>query len=64
MNVPNQDIIAMLNGDANTWNVWRTNNPGVRLNFRDADLRKADLTGKNLSEADFQGASVVPSSAD
>jgi hypothetical protein len=51
MNVPNQDTIAMLNGDANTWNVWRTNNPEVRLNFRDTDLRRADLTGKNLSKA-------------
>jgi hypothetical protein len=58
MNVPYKEIIAILNGETNTWNAWRTDNPGVWVDFRNADLRNTDLTGKNLGEADFQGASL------
>ncbi len=44
-----QKQIARLRESVAAWTRWRENNLGVHLDFREANLRGADLSGANLS---------------
>lgn len=43
--------LAILKQGVNTWNEWRSQNPGVRPDFRKADLFEEDFRGANLGGA-------------
>ncbi|MGZ5382159.1 MAG: pentapeptide repeat-containing protein, partial [Thermoanaerobaculia bacterium] len=40
------------------WNEWRAERPSLTPDFTDARLHAVDLSGKNLSGADFSRAKV------
>lgn len=60
----NPDHLAMLNQSIAVWNKWRTANPSIKVDLRDADdlidanLIEADLSGADLSGADLRGSKL------
>lgn len=52
----NQEYMAQLFYGLEHWNQWRKQNPGLRPDFRGANLANMDLRGANLSEADLSAA--------
>ena len=44
---------TILKKGVDAWNAWRRENPDIR-----PDLREADLRGANLGEADLRGADL------
>jgi len=56
--VVNQEHLDNLKKGVEHWNLWRTNNPDIKPNLREANLIRADLNGANLREADLQDANL------
>jgi uncharacterized protein YjbI with pentapeptide repeats len=52
----NDEHVAILKQGVTAWNAWRDENPDVRPDLREADLREADLREANLSRADLAEA--------
>jgi uncharacterized protein YjbI with pentapeptide repeats len=44
----NEEHLAILNQGVKTWNRWREENPKIRPDLSNADLREADLSGAKL----------------
>jgi uncharacterized protein YjbI with pentapeptide repeats len=42
--------------DPGAWNAWRTANPSIRPDLKEADLGRVDLSGADLSYAELSGA--------
>ncbi|MGI9286810.1 MAG: hypothetical protein ACR2P1_15590, partial [Pseudomonadales bacterium] len=40
--------LDLLKKDVQAWNAWRQDNPAIRPELRNADLRRLDLGGANL----------------
>ena len=53
--------VHIVMGGADSIEDWRTENPGVRLDLRGADLRRGKLESANLSFADCRGADMSKS---
>src|SRR5262244_492414 len=47
----NNEHVAILKQGVKAWNAWRRENPDIRPDLSNADLRGADLSGANLREA-------------
>ncbi len=54
----NEDHLAILKKGVEEWNEWRKRNPGVPIDLRGADLRRANLRGVDFSKAKLQGADL------
>ena len=54
----NDEHVALLKQGVATWNAWRDENPNVRPDLCDADLRKANLPGVDLIWAGLSGANL------
>jgi uncharacterized protein YjbI with pentapeptide repeats len=60
----NDEHVAMLKKGVEAWNAWRDENPDIRPDLVQADLRNrylrgANLRGANLHEADLTGADLI-----
>ena len=44
----NQEYIDILKKGADVWNKWRDEHPNIQINFIDANLEDAILTGINF----------------
>ena len=44
--------------DVEVWNLWREDNPDVKIDLSDADLSGANLSGSNLRRANLSGANL------
>ena len=49
----NDEHVAMLKNEVNAWNTWRREKPDVYLDLSGANLINADLSGLNLSGANW-----------
>jgi uncharacterized protein YjbI with pentapeptide repeats len=54
--VANEEHVAKLKRGVDAWNAWRKENPNIRPDLRDANLRGADLHMANLNDANLRGA--------
>jgi Pentapeptide repeats (8 copies) len=54
----NDEHVAMLKKGVDAWNAWRSENPDIRPDLSNADLREANLRGADLSEANLSEASL------
>jgi hypothetical protein len=54
----NQEHLDLLRRGVEVWNAWRTGNPSIRPDLREADFRGANLGEAYLDEADFRGATI------
>jgi hypothetical protein len=50
--------LALIREGVKAWNGWRTENPTLRPDLRQARLIGADLRGANLQQADLRGAAL------
>ncbi len=55
----NPKHLKILREGMRAWNEWRAENPEVRVDLADADLRDTDLRGANLTDADLRGANFT-----
>jgi uncharacterized protein YjbI with pentapeptide repeats len=60
----NEEHVAQLNKGADSWAVWRKENPNIRPDLSEADLQnwdlcEADLSGANLCETYLAGAFLI-----
>ncbi len=53
-----QEHLSILMQGEETWNRWRKENEGVRVDLRKADLKQANLNGADLTEAHLTGADL------
>jgi hypothetical protein len=53
--------LALLKQGVKDWNLWKEQNPRIRPNLKEADLRDVDLSGVNLSGADLMLANLTRS---
>jgi uncharacterized protein YjbI with pentapeptide repeats len=53
-----QQLEILLEG-VDEWNLWRTENPELRINLIGADLSDTNLVGANLTEADLTEARLI-----
>jgi serine/threonine protein kinase len=54
-----QEHIDILIRGVETWNRWRSENPGIAPSLSGVDLRRKNLSGADLREADLSGARLV-----
>jgi hypothetical protein len=54
----NEEYLAILRQGVEVWNRWREENPDIRVNLSEADLRGADLSRARLNRANFFGANL------
>lgn len=54
----NEEHLAILNQDVETWNQWRDENPEIRPDLSGARLKDAILHSANLRQADIRNASL------
>ena len=52
----NDELLATLKQDTDTWNAWRQAHPRIRPDLRGTYLRYANLTGADLAGTDLTGA--------
>lgn len=52
----NQEHVDILKQGVEVWNQWKENQNYIQPNLREADFRKFELRGVNLSTADLRGA--------
>src|SRR6516162_1530989 len=52
----NNEHVAILKQGVKAWNAWRRENPDIRPDLSNADLRGADLSGANLARANLREA--------
>jgi hypothetical protein len=50
----NNEHVALLKQGVAAWNAWRRENPDIRPDLREADLREVNLGGANLIKADLR----------
>ena len=55
----NQEQLDLLKEGVETWNAWREENEGVRVDLSEADLTGADLARAKLDGADLRGANLT-----
>ena len=55
----NEEQLAILKQGVDVWNKWREDNPNVVIDFRKANLYKADLTGATLNRANLREAQLI-----
>ncbi len=55
----NKQQLSLLKQGALLWNEWRTKNPAVQPDLREASLTGASLRGINLSRANLEGAELA-----
>jgi uncharacterized protein YjbI with pentapeptide repeats len=55
----NSENLAELQKGPEAWNRWRKKHPDVLMDFTEADLRAANLSGADLAEAQLQGAKLM-----
>ena len=56
--VADEKQLEVLLSGTDSWNLWRTNNPTIRINLARADLSKVNLSGANLIEANLSYANL------
>jgi uncharacterized protein YjbI with pentapeptide repeats len=54
----NEEHVTPLTEGTASWNEWREENPDIRPDLSEANLRGANLSGANLSRADLGGADL------
>jgi uncharacterized protein YjbI with pentapeptide repeats len=54
--VANQEHVELLKRGVDEWNQWRENNPNLRPDLREIELKRVDLRGVNLRKVDLSGA--------
>ena len=54
----NEEHLAVLRQGVSAWNQWRKENPEIRIDLREADLRGVSLRLADLREADLSGVSL------
>ena len=52
----NREHLELIRKGTATWNDWRSANPGIRPDLREADLNGVELREANLCDADLNGA--------
>ena len=52
--------LLLLRQGVEIWNQWRKKNPTVKPYLREAVLRRMDLSGANLREANLRKAGICP----
>ncbi|NTV01837.1 MAG: pentapeptide repeat-containing protein [Chlorobiaceae bacterium] len=55
----NREHLELIRQGTSAWNAWRSANPGILPDLREAELQGADLREANLGEADLNGAKLV-----
>ena len=55
----NEEQLAILKQDADTWNEWRKKNPEAMIDLSRTNLSGADLSKADLSGADLSGANLI-----
>ncbi|MBP0018308.1 MAG: pentapeptide repeat-containing protein [Cyanobacteria bacterium SBLK] len=55
----NEDQLARLKQGVEAWNDWREENPSIRINLINADLRSANLINADLINADLRSANLI-----
>ena len=55
----NQEQLRTLKKEGvEVWNLWREDNPDVKIDLSDADLSGANLSGSNLRRANLSGSNL------
>jgi uncharacterized protein YjbI with pentapeptide repeats len=54
----NEEHLEILKEGVQAWNRWRSENPAIKPDLKDADLNNLDLGGANFKDCDLSGAGL------